>query len=194
MSRIIGVDPGTTNLGYCIIDACKGNIIRSANINIGHNSGTVGAFGKIATGVANSLREPLSQSQFSAVEQQMRARMHVVAGAAMGASVALGVPTAGVGALAVKRHFGIPPTGNHARNKQLALEFVHKQGITDITSHEADAYLLARYAAEVILKTMPYNQHERQSPVSGCRRRVCRTGVLPVPTSDVRVPREETIR
>lgn len=188
VNRILGIDPGTTNLGYCLIDAYTGVIIKSGNVDVGPMNLVKGAYAKIATGTVNALREHLVDAQYSVVEQQMRARMHVVSGAAMGASVALGVPTAGVAPYAVKLHFGIVPTGNHTENKRSAMTFVRNLGVNCPNSHVADAYLCARYAAEVILKTMPYNHHERQPTIPSSRRRVRRTGVLPVPASDVRVP------
>lgn len=188
VKQILGVDPGTTNLGYCLIDAVTGAVVRDGNVAINFDKSVKGAHAKIATGVVNSLRGQLADAQFSAVEQQMRARMHVVCGAAMGASVALGVPTAGVAPSSVKTHFGIPLTGNHEANKKLALQFVRNQGVDCTNSHTADAYLCARYAAEVILKTKPYTHYERQPTVPNSRRRIRRTGVLPIPRGDVRVP------
>jgi len=186
VNKIIGIDPGTVNLGYCVINASDGTILDQATVSIMIDKAVMGAHAKVAVGVVNALREPIASSDFVVAEQQMKVKMGVVFGAALAAAGTK--PVAGVAPCSVKRHFGIPLTGNYARNKRLAIEKVAALGVKGATSHVADAYLCALYAAEVILKTKPYSQHERQSPVPRSNRRVRGPGVLPLQTSDVRVP------
>jgi Holliday junction resolvasome RuvABC endonuclease subunit len=194
VNKILGVDPGTTNLGYCLIDAKDASIITQGTISIAVDSKIKGAHAKVAIGVVDALREHILAADYVVAEQQMKVKMGVVFGAAVGAAAVLARPVAGVAPCPVKRHFGLPLRVPYAAHKRNAIEKAIELGAESVTSHAADAYLCARYAAEVILKTKATPKYERQSSVSDRRRRVRGPRVLPVRQSVVRMPLAKAVR
>lgn len=193
VTKILGVDPGTTNLGYCLINATDASIISQGTISIAIDKTVKGAHAKIANGVVNALRESILNADHVTVEGQMRARMHIVNGSVLGASIALGKPVSVVVPCSVKRHFGLPLKVSYLSHKKNAIEKANQLGAGSVTSHAADAYLCARYAAEVILKTLKQQTDVGQSSVPNSDRRIRGSRLLSLFEGELRVPCAQTI-
>lgn len=148
---ILGIDPGTTNFGWCIVNADTLERVSDGNIKLSVPANVQGADAKTACAVARELDALVAQVELVVPEQQMRRQMDIVCGATLGYALACAKEVMSVHPRSVKRRFGIPPGGSHANNKILALKKCEEWGIKFDTSHSADAYLCARYAA-VILK------------------------------------------
>lgn len=147
---ILGIDPGTANFGWCLVDKETLAPIEDGNVRLIVKKDVLGHDAKIAFGVAQALEPLVARAQVVAPEQQMRQAMDIVCGATLGYALAKGRRVMSLHPTTVKRKFGIRAGGSNARNKVLALQKCDEWGYEFSTSHSADAYLCARYAALIL--------------------------------------------
>lgn len=189
-SLYLGLDPGTTNLGWCLVDEPSLLPVASGVCSIVWPKDVLGHDAGLVQGSCQAVEEMMEKSTDVVVEQQMRREFYVQTGALIGYAVAKGKNVSSVHPRSVKRAVGIPAGGSYENNKKLAQdkcdELLGKGTLS--TSHAADAYLCARY---VILKrrAAKLSYVSILKPTIPHRARRSRSGgVLPDQGSKLRVP------
>jgi Holliday junction resolvasome RuvABC endonuclease subunit len=149
---ILGIDPGTTNYGWCLVDPDSLLPVRSGNSRLDLSLRSAGGDASLVSGVGLALAEHIDAAQAVGCEQQMRRKMDIVCGASLGYALGKGKRIFSVAPGTVKRRFGIKPGGSREKNKILAVarvaELIGKNRVE--TDHAADAYLVARYVALIL--------------------------------------------
>lgn len=164
--QIMGVDPGTTNFGFCVIDSETLKPLSSGRRHLAlRKGGDEGADAKVVNAVGDVLAPLVEPVQVVGCEQQMRRQMDIVCGGVLGFAKGHGKQVISVAPAAVKRRFDIEPGGSREKNKILALDKCREWGFDFETDHEADAYLVARYVALILKgqKKKPKSVHVLRS-------------------------------
>lgn len=150
----MGVDPGTRNLGVCLIDQDTGAIVFSVNLDL------VSTSDSDSTACVRLVAALVPFFQFAApgfvvVElQSQNYRMKLVETVVLTIAALFLIPAMAVSACTIKEHFHTEGTGfnGHYQNKKDAVTVVEKLTGETVTNHQADAYLLARWYADISKK------------------------------------------
>jgi len=153
MKTYIGIDPGTRNLGWAVIT--NDEVFAGVHTGVYDMGKHIATPLDIALGTSNAFGQfgTAYKRMVMVVEQQMKRRYALVAQSMVSQFVEEFIvgcrddwnEVYTVSPTKVKRHFGIPCTGNYAQNKRNAVDKVEQLIGRRVTDHEADAYLCALY-------------------------------------------------
>jgi Holliday junction resolvasome RuvABC endonuclease subunit len=149
-TKILGIDPGRVNFGWCLLSSDSNTPIAHGVERLPFVGDVRGHDAKVAAAVAAVLSKIASTADLVVVEQQMRREYYVISGAVLGYALGTGKRVHSFAPAPVKRHFGIAPSINYETRKQRALDKAAELGAAFSTDHEADAYLTARYAVDIL--------------------------------------------
>lgn len=148
MPYILGVDPGTTSLGWAIIDSSTLELISSGCFFLRYRRELQGNDALLASEmwrfwVETILKQP-ARPNCIIVEQNAMNRLYSnVEMCILSYAVGSGMDVAAVHPMTWKSILGIKPTGKHKQNKLASLEYVRELGYNVPTDHQADAICLA---------------------------------------------------
>lgn len=188
--KILGIDPGTANYGWCIVDSETLAKIDDGVVRLPVDAKLRGGDAKLSAGVASVLAPLVDRVQVVISEQQMRRKMDIVCAASLGYALGRGKKILSVAPATAKRKLGIRPGKSHAINKALALQKCKELGVDFVSDHAADAYICARYAA-LILKEESMHTNVRQPSLPDRSGQPSCGDVLLLFKGGMRVPRTE---
>lgn len=183
--QIMGIDPGTANFGWCVVDSETLLPVRGGSVRLPASKTTEGGDAKVVNGVVSVLEPLVEGVEVVVCEQQMRRKMDIVCGSVLGYARGRKKQILSVAPASVKRRFDIPPGRCREKNKVLALAKCKEWGLAFETDHIADAYLCARYAALILKGEKKKNVSTRQSIVPSSGGGPCRGSLLLHLESDV---------
>lgn len=145
---VLGVDPGTTALGWAIINPDTLELEQHGCYFIRRRSQLTGNDALLASDMWDFwvniiLASPYRPTRVIVEQNAMNRLYSNVEMLLLGFAVGCGMSVAAVHPLTWKKKIGVKATGKHYSNKQESLEYIRSLGYTVETDHEADAICMA---------------------------------------------------
>lgn len=144
--RILGVDPGTTSLGWALIDGQTMDLIDSGCYFVKRRRQLAGNDSLLALEMWTfwtTIVEPLKPTRVVVEANAMNRLYSNVELLVLGFATASGLEIAHVHPMTWKKLLGVPVTSNHHHNKKAAEKWVKEQGYDVTDDHQADAICIA---------------------------------------------------
>jgi Holliday junction resolvasome RuvABC endonuclease subunit len=140
---ICGIDPGTTNYGYAILDD-RARIVKAGTRRLCKHGSSHAAICTSVVDVAGALFLDNNVTHVS-IEAQMRASMHCVAAATMTTALLCGCDSQIVHATRWRKRLDcdLANAGSHDKNKTNSVDLVKRLYDLVVSDHAADAILIA---------------------------------------------------
>lgn len=145
-TRVLGIDPGTTCLGWAVLDSHTMDLVDSGCYFVRRRRELAGNDSLLALEIWNfwtAIIVPLGVGRVVVEMNAMNRLYSNVEMLVLGFAVSAGMEIAHVHPMTWKKLLGVPATSNHKHNKKAAEEWVRQQGYDVADDHQADAICIA---------------------------------------------------